>query len=407
VKILLLTFYYPPDLCAGSFRAGALVKALQEVGGRALQIEVRTTMPNRYQSLLTVTPEFEEFGGLSIRRVPLPSHRSGMYDQARAFLSFAKAVLRETRGKKWDVVVATSSRLMTAALGAQVAKRGGSPLYLDVRDLFTDTMSDLLEGQVLRILLPGFRQVERRVLKSAARINIVSPGFLDYVRAIVPEHEYRLFTNGIDEEFLQTEFAERGGELRRGLPVESHGDRCSRSLPLVLYAGNVGEGQGLHKVLPGAASSLQGKVRFRVIGDGGRRIELEKALLGAGVSNVELLSPIPRSQLYRHYEEADVLFLHLNDHPAFLKVLPSKLFEYGAIRKRILAGLSGYPADFIRKEITGAEVFEPCDAMGMTQALERLLAAKVTVDRAAFCAKYSRKKIMREMAQDILELGTR
>ena len=50
LRILVLSFYYPPDLSAGSFRANALVKALVDAGGANLQIDVVSTLPNRYDS---------------------------------------------------------------------------------------------------------------------------------------------------------------------------------------------------------------------------------------------------------------------------------------------------------------------------------------------------------------------
>ena len=50
MRILLLSFYYPPDLSAGSFRAAALVKALTQAGSTGLTIDVLTTVPNRYKS---------------------------------------------------------------------------------------------------------------------------------------------------------------------------------------------------------------------------------------------------------------------------------------------------------------------------------------------------------------------
>ena len=46
----------------------------------------------------------------------------------------------------------------------------------------------------------------------------------------------------------------------------------------------------------------------------------------------------------------DVLFLHLNDYSAFRKVIPSKIFEYAATGKPIVAGVSGYAAEFLRHE---------------------------------------------------------
>lgn len=392
MRLLLLTFYYPPDLCAGSFRAEALVRALSEAGGDQLRIDVLTTMPNRYYSHRDEALEHEEKANVSIFRVPLPSHRSGMLDQSRAFFSYARTALGMTGRGEWDLVVATSSRLMTAALGARIASRAAIPVYLDIRDLFTDTMSDLLAGRPLKILMPCFRALERWTLNRAARVNLVSAGFLPDVLRIAPQHDYRIFTNGIDDEFLLRDFP----------PTP----RDARLVPLIVYAGNMGDGQGLHQIIPTAAKILDGKARFRLIGDGGKRRQLEEALSQSGVSNVEILDPMPRSELYRHYGEADVLFLHLNDHAAFRKVLPSKIFEYAATGKPILAGVSGYASEFLQREITGVEVFPPCDAQGLSAGLDRLMRHTMAdSDRGPFLQKYARTRIMNDMARDILALG--
>ena len=392
MRILILSFYYPPDLSAGSFRVKALVDALQIEGGKALQIDVITTMPNRYRSHLADAAEYEEHDGVKIHRIALPAHQSGMLDQARSFAIFARCVWRETRDKSWDLVFISSGRLMTAVLGVEVAKRLQAPLYLDIRDLFTDTMADLLSGSTLRSLLPVFRWLEKRSLHAAQRVNVVSEGFLPHVRSLAPEQSYRTFTNGIDDDFLAMDFTK---------PLTQQ-----KVLPLVVYAGNMGEGQGLHRVIPDAARRLRGIARFRLIGDGGRRTQLEKAIADANVDNVEILKAIPRVELFEHYRQADILFLHLNDYQAFHKVLPSKIFEYAATGKPILAGVAGYPAEFLRDRVPGCEVFEPCDAVAMAAATERLLAYPQLSDRVAFCQTFARKTIMREMARDLLALGS-
>lgn len=393
MRILILSFYYPPDVSAGSFRAHALVQALRREGGAGLEVQVMTTMPNRYRSHVVSAPISEIVDGVQIRRLPLPAHQSGMADQARAFAAFARHALGATRGQRWDLVLATSSRLMTAALGAYVARRTGALLYLDIRDLFVDTMSDVLNASALRHLLPVFRQLERWAFRSARRLNVVSAGFLPYVTSLAPSQTCRTFTNGIDDEFLDQDF-------RSTAP---HG-----ALPLVVYAGNMGEGQGLHRIIPEAARQLQGEVRFRLIGDGGRRKALEDAVARAGLSNVEICSAVPRSALLQHYREADVLFLHLNDHPAFQKVLPSKLFEYAATGKPVLAGVAGYPAEFLRSQVPGAGVFPPCESQQMVQALRALLDHRSRhFDRSAFRQRFARSHIMQEMARDVLDLQVR
>lgn len=393
MRLLILTFYFPPDLSAGSFRAKALVDALRRARPD-IEIDVITTAPNRYQSHAQGVAEFEDIPGVSVTRIPLRAHRSGMLDQSKVFINFARQVLRLTAGRRWPLVYATSSRLMTATLGAAVARRAKAALYLDIRDLFTDTMRDVLARSPARHLLWPFNLIERWTFRSAQRLNLVSEGFLEHARSVAPHQTFRTFTNGIDPEFLAADFTKPAG---------------SPTGPLrILYAGNIGEGQGLHTVLPGVAKALQHQAHFTIVGDGGRRAALEDALQRAKVDNVTILAPVPRAQLFEHYAAADILFLHLNNHPAFLKVLPSKIFEYAATGKPVLAGVGGYAARFITQNVPGSVVFAPCDIDGMVEAVAALGSGSLLpADRGSFRHNYAREAIMDRLALDILSMASR
>ena len=120
MRILVLSFYYPPDIGPGSLRAKSKVDALIEEGPSDLKIDVITTMPNRYHSFNISAMPFEENDKVSINRIILPKHLNGTFDQIRAFISYSLSVQKLIFKKKWDIVVATSGRLMTAALGAWV-----------------------------------------------------------------------------------------------------------------------------------------------------------------------------------------------------------------------------------------------------------------------------------------------
>ena len=50
MRILILSFYFPPDLSAGSFRTKSLTDALIRSTDDELEIEVITTLPNRYSN---------------------------------------------------------------------------------------------------------------------------------------------------------------------------------------------------------------------------------------------------------------------------------------------------------------------------------------------------------------------
>jgi glycosyltransferase involved in cell wall biosynthesis len=386
LKILVLSFYFRPDLSAGSFRTTALVDALKQKMPFDGQIEVLTTLPNRYSSFSVAAPAEEKVPGLLIVRFALPPHHSGMFDQARAFISFARDVSRQTREKEYDLVFATSSRLMTAVLGAWVARKKRIPLYLDIRDIFVDTIKDVLPRHFAILVRPVFESLERWALNSASKVNLVSQGFSDYFSKHYPRQLFSYFTNGIDDEFLS-------------VPLPESVPRID-GVAAVLYAGNLGEGQGLHVILPDLAKKMQGRVRFKIIGDGGRKDTLLTALVSAGVDNVELLPPMKRAQLIEAYQATDVLFLHLNDYDAFRKVLPSKLFEYGAMGKPIWAGVSGYAAEFIRTEMDNSAVFHPCNAAEAERVFSQLLLQNGSRDR--FVAKFTRTKIANDLATDIL-----
>jgi glycosyltransferase involved in cell wall biosynthesis len=110
-----------------------------------------------------------------------------------------------------------------------------------------------------------------------------------------------------------------------------------------------------------------------------------------------------RGNLIKEYIKTDVLFLHLNDYDAFRKVLPSKLFEYAAMNKPILAGISGYSSEFVKLEINDCEVFLPTDVDDAIKKLEKL---NYPIEhRTQFIEKYNREKIMHEMANDVYELN--
>ena len=391
MKILILSFYYPPDLSAGSFRVIGLVKALMASIDRDVQIELITTQPNRYSGFREVADSDETSANLKIHRVKIPKHDSGMLDQAKSFIFYAYGAKKIINNQKYDLVFSTSSRLMTAALGAWISRRKKVPLYLDIRDIFVDTIQNILPKKATYFLIPILSIIERFTIGQATHINLVSPGFQNYFRSRYPKKSFSYFMNGIDEEFLS-----KGLQIERVVRVK---ESCETSI-CILYAGNIGEGQGLHKIIPMLAKKLGKRVRVRLIGGGGKLHQLQSGLSLMNVDNVEVLPPMARIDLVREYQAADILFLHLNDYKAFEKVLPSKIFEYAALGKPILAGVSGYAAQFLSQEVSNSAIFSPCDVDGAINAFERL--SNCYTNREKFVAKYSRQNIMKILSEDIL-----
>ena len=66
--------------------------------------------------------------------------------------------------------------------------------------------------------------------------------------------------------------------------------------------------------------------------------------------------------------------------------------------------VSGHAADFLTQQLPGTSVFSPNDFQSLEKALKRILGNKKPYSRKSFIANYSRKQIMKRMADDIYKL---
>lgn len=385
MKLLILTFYFEPDFGAGAFRSNALIEALRAKLNTNSTIEIITTMPNRYQSKRKEALPYEKQANVIIHRIDILKHKGRFIDQIFAFWTYWKGVHKLVKNQEYDLIYATSARLFTGFLGAKIANQQQKPLYLDMRDILSDSVKDVIKNNLIRtFLLPIIKQIEKYTIQSAIHLNLVSEGFSGSFAYFKGKTTF--FSNGIDDTFLGNYFEEK----------------AQNSPKIITYAGNIGEGQGLEKIIPEVAKRLEGKYIFNVIGDGGTKQKLVDRLSVLGVDNVNLIDPVDRPDLMDFYQQSDFLFLHLNDYQAFEKVLPSKVFEYGATHKPIIAGVNGYGKEFIETHLDDSLLFEPCRVEDFIHVLENF--EQKNICREQFIGQFNRKNIMDKMAESILEL---
>ena len=391
MKIVFFTFYYPPDLCAGSFRAIALAQALSKRMKNDDELHIITTHPNRYENHRVKASDIEVHGNITIHRISVPSHKSGMFSQARTFVTYALASYKLCNKLNPDFLIGTTSRLMTGILTGLSARKLGCKYFIDLRDIFSETISDIFsqKNKLLgSISKKTFSLLERWLFNKATGVNVVSEGFPEYFQTMgIDTSNWSFFPNGVDKIFTNLPFIE---------------NKRLKEITTVLYIGNIGTGQGLENILPATAKYLGNKYRFLVIGGGGATSKLINAIKNNNVDNIEILAPIKREKLIKYYEEADILFVHLNDIPAFQRVLPSKIFEYAALRKPIVAGLSGYSAKFILDNVPYATIFNSGDVDGCVDAIKKAETLEIKDKNSdIFIEKFSLEKIMNKMAKHI------
>ncbi len=291
----------------------------------------------------------------------------------------------------FDVVFATSSRFGTGFLGYIISKFFNKKLTLDIRDIFSDSLSSLkvFRFKVFSIIIKLIKYFEKKICNEADWLNFVSPGFLEYKHLELNSYRSEIFTNGIDEIFIKN----RQNSFKR--------NNYNNKL-IITYAGNIGFGQGLESTIPSIAKHFKNKIIFRIIGDGSAKHIIKKELSKINLSNIELYKPVSREKLIEYYNSSDVLFLQLNNISAFDKVIPSKIFDYGSFDKPILAGVSGIAKNFIEKNLPHSFVYPPGNYKKAINFIDEIMNYDFSkINNNSFVDKFNRKIIMDKMIESI------
>ena len=386
-SILFISFFFEPDLSAGSFRNTSLFKEILKTKDKNVKIHVITTTPNRYKDYEvksnTQNVNDEDF---IIERVKI-TQRKGLLGQTISFNKYFFSVLHKTWNNDYDVVYASTSKLFSGFLGATISVFKRAKLYLDIRDIFRETIQDMFSNKHIgTLVIIPLKVIEYVTCKRAIHINLITPGFRSYFN-IYKKPTYSCYTNGIDQAFIK---------------AKKSNVKPNISMNKIVYAGNIGFGQGLEKVIPQAAQRLGEKWEFHIYGAGNSKNLLQKKISKLQVKNVILHKAIQRERLLEVYDSADFLFMHLNNLKAFERALPSKLFESATYGNPIIARVTSTAATFINKNIKNVILFKPCDFENL---VKKLLDYKYVIeDRKDFLEAFSRQKINRRMAKSILDL---
>ena len=393
MRLLILSFYFPPDISAGSFRTFALVEELLlRPNTEVAQIIVITTSPSRYKNYQPVVGPKVSNTRLKVIRIPTVSSMGGLFQQALSFALFFIKAQSEIKNHRFDIVYSSSSRLMTSVFGCIVGKKYRVPIYSDIRDLFVDTVSSMYPRVIIVFIAPFLKILEKFVFFNSDKINLVSPGFNNYVRAISPRTTTSNFTNGIDEFFFTN--------VKRDMSSTKQ-----KKQKTIIYAGNIGKAQNLSEILINYFNSPHTNVCFLIFGSGSDEAKLKRMIKEMRLEKrIKVYPPVKQKELLKIYQNADALFLHLDRNSALEKVIPSKIFEYGASGKPIIAGLGGFPKKFFENRIAGFFPFDPCDHVGMSLAIERAFSYPPLFNRQNFIEEFSRKRIMKNLVDDILKL---
>ena len=286
MRILILTQWYRPE---PSQLLPELAQTLMELGH---EVEVLTGFPNYpsgklYPGYKVRIRQREVIDGVPVVRAPLyPDHsRSGMRRTIN-YLSFAASVcLFGWQGvARPDVIFVYHPPLTVGIPAILLGRLWNTPFVYQIQDMWPETLSatGMLRNKKV---LNWVGKAACWIYSQATAICVISPGFRrNLLDKGVPGEKIHVIPNWVNTETYY--------------PVDPDPDQA-RQLGLsgrfnIMFAGNIGEAQGLETVLD-AALLLKDlpEVQFVLVGDGVAAPRLREQAQTRRLSNVRFLGRYP------------------------------------------------------------------------------------------------------------------
>jgi glycosyltransferase involved in cell wall biosynthesis len=305
---------------------------------------------------------------------PLGSTRAAF--DLRNNLIFSTGVLREIERSPVDLIYQRYGRFTWAGVAASV--NTGIPLFLEYNG------SEVWIGKHWDRsgMIPLLERFERLNLDAAVRIFVVSEvERSNLLKAGVAEPKIVVNPNGVDVARFRPEVG--GAEARRELGI---GER-------EIVVGFVGTFGPWHGVLTLAEAitllPVDAKVRFVLIGAGRFRDDVERIISNAGrTERVIFTGQVGHERVPALLDACDILLsphVPLEDGSDFFGS-PTKLFEYMAMGKAIVASRLGQIGDVLENDET-ALLVEPGNARQLAEAILQLTGSRELRERLGAAAR--------------------
>ena len=345
MHVFLITQYFPPEIGAAATRWGDYTNILVKQGHR---VTVLCEMPNY--------PLGEYFPGYKrqwvkreyispnltvIRSFTWATDRRSIIKKLGNYLIFMlSGLINALKIKNYDILIISSPPLFAGVIGAIIAKIKSIHFFLDIRDLWPESVKSLGEVKS-RVLINLGRKLESFIYKTTTGYILAVPGFKKYFTENYPSQLKKPMVeliNGVSDKFIE---------------LAQQNDRIPDKKFTVLYSGNMGLAQGLETVIQAANILQKYPIDFCFVGDGVKVQSLEAKSKQMDLDNVSFLPPQKKEDLIQIIKKASVCLVTLINEPLFQHAIPSKLFEYMACGRPVIVSIEGEVEKIIKRANSG------------------------------------------------------
>ena len=368
MKILLVNAYATPPSEPGGTRHFSLAKALTELGHEvviAASSFDHLTRTHRLGRREKFRKEVRE--GVTFLWLGTPTYHGNGAGRFWNMLAFAHAVRRRLPDHlacRPDVVVGSSPHLFGAKAGLRLAQRLGVPFVLELRDVWPQSLIDVMDVPQWHPVIWLMERVERELYHKADHIITLLPAVADRVagrggdaRAIT------WVSNGIDLSLVPQvrEPAEKGPFTF--MYAGAHG--VTNALDVVLDAAAILQTREREKTHPPR------RLRVVMVGTGPEKARLEARARKEGLENLLFLPPVPKREIYGLLAEADAFLVSSRNSTLWQHGISfNKIYDFMAMTRPAVVGLR-CPNNPIAEADSGLTV-APGDAAAMAAAMTRL-----------------------------------
>jgi glycosyltransferase involved in cell wall biosynthesis len=325
-----------------------LADAWARMGHRPLVVSSR--FHHLHQQPQTAGPR--RIGDVDFWFLETPRYGEGSFGRLWNNLSFGPRLsLNATRiseqfGKP-DLIIASTPHLFFVSAAQRVARRFGAKFWVEVRDLWPESIIALGLVPAGHPLMKVIGWKERRAYRAADRAICLLAGAEAHMNSRgLPGGRFVWVPNGVSDQEIRSALEPQNiGHpiIERILRIKRRGKR------VVLYAGAMGPPNAMEVVVDAAAAlaATSPDIHFVLIGSGISRAQLERR--AANLPNVEFQNEVERPVVHAILRASDcaVVSFHKNalyDHG----ISPNKLFDYCLFAPRTLIACD-------QKALTGLE----------------------------------------------------
>ena len=246
------------------------------------------------------------------------------------------------RFPKPDIVLGSSSYMMSACLAIILARKFKCKSIVEIRDLWPQTIVDYLgfspKNPIIRLLY----RVEKWMYTNADELVFTMEGGKDYI----VEHKLDK-AHGGKVDLKKVHHINNGVDLEKFIEAKENNHFYDEDLSdpdkiCIVYTGSIRKANHLEYILQIAIYFVDKNIYFLIWGQGDEKDKLELMAKNEGLINVKFKGYVEKNKIPSILTQADVLFLHLQYEPVIKYGYSSnKFFDYLAANKPIIADLDG------------------------------------------------------------------